>query len=132
MAIYLDASAIAKLVNPEKESASLRRYLDSDLPRTSSAIAMVEVLRAAKRHESPELLLAAREALARLALVDLDEELLEAAGLLEAPLRTLDAIHLATALAMSPALEAFVTYDRRLLDAARAAGLVAVAPGQRS
>lgn len=121
-ATYLDSSAIVKLAVAEPESAALRRYLSRRRPLVSSALAKAEVTRAllplgehaAQRGE---------EVLARLALIRLNDRILVAAGrLLPAELRTLDAIHLATALQLGGELAALVTYDVRLGAAAAAAG----------
>jgi predicted nucleic acid-binding protein len=72
----------------------------------------------------------ARLVLDGVALLGLDQEILEkAAGLAPAELRTLDAIHIASALALGKDLLAFVTYDERQLAAARNAGLPLVRPG---
>lgn len=71
--------------------------------------------------------------LRRLDLVDLDRELLRSAGALPGPgLRSLDAVHLASALRVRDVLDAFVAYDDRLLEAARLAGLVVARPGPYS
>src|SRR6476659_9766469 len=96
-ATYLDSSAIVKLVVAEPESAALRRYLRRRRPLVSSALARAEVARALL----PLGEAAARrghEVLARLELLRVSDRILSAAGdLLPAELRTIDAIHLATA-----------------------------------
>ena len=67
--------------------------------------------------------------LSGLQFIELGADTTELAGsLAPARLRSLDAIHLASALAVAPELDAFVTYDARLADAARAAGLEVVVP----
>lgn len=128
--VYLDSSAIVKLVVDEPESAVLRRELASRPEWTSSALAQVEVVRALRRaHVAPAALRYAAEMLDRIALVAVDDGVLEAAATAEpAALRSLDAIHLATAASLS-GLEAVVAYDRRLVDAALAAGLSVLSPG---
>ena len=124
---YADASAIAKLVLVEPGSQAMLRWFIESERVISNRVAQIEVHRAASRvHHEP----------ARLAMVlkaietfELDEDVTLRAKLLEPPmLRTLDAIHVATALAIGPTLDAFVTYDDRLADAARAAGLPVVRP----
>ena len=116
--IYLDSSAIVKLVIREPESAALRRYLLQRKPMVSSALARAEVSRAvlafglsAQR--------AAQEVLGRIDLLRVNNRILSIAGTLEpASLRTLDAIHLASALSLEETLADFVCYDHRLSQAA--------------
>ena len=128
--LYLDSSAIVKLVLPELESAALRRELLGRPERISSALARVEMLRALRRANAPQETLKRAEAvLDRIALVPLEELVLHAAAALEPEgLKSLDAIHLATALSVDGVI-AMATYDRRLLAAAAAAGLPAISPG---
>jgi predicted nucleic acid-binding protein len=97
----------------------------------SSRLASVEVLRAVKRGAAPdETEQRARAVLDRPTLAAVDDTVLDLAGRLPGPdLRSLDAIHLATALSLGDLPEAFVTYDRRLAEAARAHGLTVVQPG---
>lgn len=128
-ALYLDSSAFVKLVVGETESAALRTYLASrDARRVSSALLRTESLRAV-RHLGPDALATVREGLRRVDLIGMDDRILDAAGTL-APqvLRTLDAIHLATALAVGDDLDAIVTYDQRMVDAARLIGLSTATP----
>lgn len=128
MALYLDSSAIVKLVVREPESAALRRWLRRKRPLVSSALARTEVLRA--------LLPAGGEAVSRgravlrgLALLRVNDRVLEAAGLLlPVALRSLDAIHLATARELGDELGSLVTYDDRLAEAARDLGHRVAAP----
>ena len=130
MQLYLDSSALVKLVVSEAESSALRTYLAerrSDA-RMAAALARTEVVRAVAMHRSIELVETARSIIARLHLVPLNNRLLDAAATKLPPeLRTLDAIHLAAAMT-APDLRALVTYDRRLADAAATAGLAVVAP----
>lgn len=128
MATYLDSSAIVKLAVQEPESDALRRYLRRRRPLVSSALARTEVLRA-PLPGGDAALARGREVLARLDLVRVGDRVLDAAGeLLPAELRSLDAIHLATARLLGSDLGPFVTYDDRLADAARRLGLRATAP----
>lgn len=129
---YLDASALVKLATHELETDALREHLSQYSSRATSRLAAVEVPRALERRGA-ESVAAAGGALAEtfegLLMVELDNTItLRAAGIEPAQLRSLDAIHLASALSMGDELEAVVTYDRRLADAARAAGLTVVAP----
>jgi predicted nucleic acid-binding protein len=129
--LYLDASAIVKLVVHELETDQLTAYV-SDAALVSSEISEVEVPRAAylKTGES-ESIARAETLLRRLSLVALDDELRrEAARSLPADLRSLDAIHLASCLRLKTQLEAVVVYDRKLSAALRAHALRVEAPGR--
>lgn len=127
-ALYLDSSAFVKLI-VEPESAAIRTFLTSHGPRrVSSALLRAESLRSV-RHLGPDALANAREGLRRIDLIGIDDRILDAAGTLEPQvLRTLDAIHLATALAVGDDLEVIVTYDERMVDAARLMGLPTATP----
>lgn len=117
-----------KLVVEEAESAALRELLMVEREQIASAIAEVEVIRAARR-ASAGLESRARAVLASVTVLELAEHVRAGAALLEPmTLRTLDAIHLATALALGSELRALVTYDRRLADAADAVGVSVVTP----
>jgi hypothetical protein len=127
--VYLDSSALVKLAVVEPETAALRRYLRSRGRRASSAIARVEVVRAARSH-GPRAAATARQLLVRVDLVRLEDPLLDSAATLGPPLlRSLDAVHLATALSLGSLVEAFVTYDDRLASAARELGFSVRRPG---
>jgi uncharacterized protein len=126
--IYLDSSALVKMVIEEPESLALAQYLAGFLGdnRLSAAIARTELSRAVARHGAA--VENARTALARLNFVAVTTSVLDVAAAITPPeLRTLDAIHLAAAMSV-PELRALVTYDRRLADAATDAGLVVVSP----
>ena len=125
----LDSSALVKLVDQEPESEALAQFLHLRPHQVSSALARVEVVRAA-RTRGPAAVAKARVLLDALRLFALDEELLDSAAEVGSPgLRSLDAIHLASALAMGRTLGALVTYDRRMAAAARQLGLPVIAPG---
>jgi predicted nucleic acid-binding protein len=127
--LYLDSSAIVKLVVQESESDQLRLFLASDLHRFSCALARVEVIRAVRRHGQPAVV-RARQALRRLHLLALDDDLLDAAARIDPlVLRALDAVHLAAAGTLGSALQAVVTYDLRMKSSAEALGLPVVSPG---
>ena len=128
--VYLDSSALLKLVVLEPESSALREFLRGRALRLSSALAEVEVPRALRRaRHGAGARRRAAEVLARVALVALDRPILRAAAALGPPdLRSLDAIHLATAQAIGDDLAGIVSYDRRLSAAAFAAGLEVWAP----
>jgi predicted nucleic acid-binding protein len=127
-ATYLDSSAIVKLAVAEPESAALRRYLSRRRPLVSSALAKAEVGRALLPLGEPAVR-RGRDVLARIELIRMSDRVLAAAGaLLPAELRTLDAIHLATALGLGSDLARVVTYDERMRGAATAVGARVAAP----
>jgi predicted nucleic acid-binding protein len=127
--IYIDTSALAKLVVPEPESESLGAYLSEAPGIVTSALTAIELKRAVRRHQ-PARLVAAEGLLLTIATIELSREVLRTAGsLAPAALRTLDAIHLASALLVRDELDMFVAYDSRLLDAATAAGIPTASPG---
>lgn len=141
--IYLDSCALVKLIREEDESAALQAWLDerADEMMVTSELVRAEVLRVIRRNnhsEQGELIDARKlsadldEAAAVLEAVTqlvVDRKVLDRAGALEAPMvRTLDAIHLATALDLQASTIEFATYDRRLAAVVRQAGLVAVSP----
>jgi uncharacterized protein len=128
VATYLDSSAIVKLAVREPESAALRRYLRRRRPLLSSALARTEVLRALLP-AGDEAVARGRSVLQRLDLVRVNDRVLEAAGLLRpAELRSLDAIHLATAHQFGRDLKALITYDERMASAAKELGYRIVQP----
>ena len=128
-ALYLDSSAFVKLAVEEPDTVALRRYVaGSPGRRVSSALLRTEALRAV-RHLGAEALATIRESLRRIDLIGIDDRILESAGMLEPRvLRTLDAIHLATAVAVGDDLDAIVTYDERMADGARLLGLSTATP----
>ena len=125
---YLDASAIVKIIAPERESDALIAWLLARRPLATTVIARVEVARALLRMRlgpaarEHALISAIDEIPLSLAVVE------RAATLMPAEVRSLDAIHLASAIEVGSDLEAFVTYDRRMADAARGLGLPVVSP----
>jgi uncharacterized protein len=126
--IYLDSSALVKLVVREPESGALMRYLAQHAERASCGLARTEVVRAVSA-QGGRALARARKLLNRIDLVALDDELLDDAGLLgTSALRSLDTIHLAAARSLGQDLIAVVTYDSRMAAAATALGLDAVSP----
>ena len=128
--IAFDSSALAKLVVCEQETAPLRAWLAAreEAAWSASSLTRVEVVRAVARAQAAAVP-AARRLLAGLDLVPLGPDVLELAADLGPPsLRSLDALHLATALSLGSALDAFVVYDERLAQAAIDAGLPVVTP----
>ena len=133
--VYIDTSAAMKLVRPELHSAELSRWIDGMETRSfvSSVLIEVELMRATRRID-PGRLDRAVDVLAGIGIVTLSSAVVErAAGYGEPGIRSLDAVHLATAehvaQATDGALRAFLAFDERLLAAARNLGLPTVAPG---
>lgn len=127
-ATYLDSSGIVKLVVAEAESAALRQYLRRRRPLVSSALARTEVGRALLPFGAGPVRRGA-EVLSRLELVRVSDRLLEAAARLQpVEMRSLDAIHLATAQQLGGSLARLVTYDARMSATAKSLGWTVVAP----
>lgn len=128
MSLYLDTSAAVKLIVDEEESEALAAYIDSSMNEqelVSSALLETELRRLAIRLEFDQSVVT--DLLARVDLVDPPRSLFHEAGLLPgAHLRSLDALHLATALRVD--CEFFLAYDKRLVDAAHAVGLSVQSP----
>jgi predicted nucleic acid-binding protein len=129
--VYLDTSAIVKLVVPERETEALLGWLEGWPDRVSSALARVEVHRALWRAGASRAVRARADAvLSGLVLLRLDDQVLSQAAVFKTPsLRALDAIHLASALSLGDAPEALVTYDARLAAAAAKQRLSVQHPG---
>jgi predicted nucleic acid-binding protein len=128
--IYLDSAAVVKLVHAEAESAALRRWLDerADTGWMSSVLAEIESFRALARY-APGAAARLPAVLDLIDLIPLDPPIrILAQTARPATVRSLDAIHLGTALHARHRLTSFITYDKRLLDAATAAGLPTDAP----
>lgn len=133
--LYLDSSAIVKLIAREPETPALVDRLRERPDIVSSALARVEVLRAARRDRSRVAEIRRAEAvMASIALLRIDDAVLDAAAAIGGPdLRSLDAIHLASALSLGDALTAIVTYDRQLASGAHDHGIEVLMPStQRS
>ncbi len=128
--IYLDSAAIVKLAHAEPESPALRRWLDrrAETGWISSVLTEIESFRALARY-APEAVSRLPAVLDLIDLIDLDQRIrILAQAVQPVTVRSLDAIHLGTALNSRPGLTCFVTYDTRLLDAARTAGLQVDSP----
>lgn len=132
--LYLDSSALVKLVRPEAETDALLKFLSNWPERISSALARVEVLRAVRRAGVGESAYERGESIfARIGLVRVDEAVLRGAARLEPlELGSRDAIHLATALSVGEDLGGIVCYDARLAQAAARSGVATMAPGAES
>jgi predicted nucleic acid-binding protein len=129
--IYLDTSAFVRLIRGERETPALQGFLTGHHGTTlvSSALLVLETRRAVL-HQAPGQLARADLLLTRIDQVDITRAVLEAASRLPDPaLRSLDAVHLATALQLGQDLDALVTYDSRLAAAAERQRLPVVTPG---
>jgi uncharacterized protein len=127
-ATYLDSSALVKLAVREPESAALRRYLRRRRPVLASALARTEVARALLPL-GPDASRRGQDVLAHVALVRINDRILTAAGAMPpVELRSLDAIHLATAQQLGADLARIVTYDDRMATAAKQLGLTVARP----
>jgi predicted nucleic acid-binding protein len=128
--IYLDTSSLVKLLFDEPESTALTEWLtlNTDIPKVTSDLSTVELLRTCQRFDG-SLVDEARRLLDGVDLVPIDHVIVEQAAIL-APreLRSLDAIHLASALSLNADLTDFVAYDVRLCSAAEKAGLPVKSP----
>lgn len=111
----------------ERESAALIRAIAGRGPYITSVVGEVETVRACRRADVPAAQVA--EVLAHVTLIAVDDAVRMRAGAAgPTRLRTLDAIHLATALSVRDALEAIAVYDVRLARAAEGAGLHVLSP----
>lgn len=127
-ATYLDSSAIVKLAVREDESVALRRYLRRRRPLVSSSLVRTEVLRALLPG-GDDAVAAGRKVLTRLDLIRISTGVLDDAAVLQpADLRSLDAIHIATARRLGRDLGTIVTYDERMAEAASDLGHHVAAP----
>jgi len=126
--LYLDTSAALKLLLLEEESLAIRAYV-SDQDWASSALLRTELVRAVGRVD-PSVVPRALDLLVQPRLLAINTRVLNVAAKLDPPgLRSLDAIHLASALELRDELTAFVAYDNRLLAAASALGMSVASPG---
>jgi uncharacterized protein len=128
--IYLDSSALVKLVLTESESRALSRWLAerADLALVSSALHRTEVPRAVWRADPSALPRSLRQ-MRGVEKVAVSTAILDSASVIPPQtLRCSDAVHLASALSIRRELTAFVAYDKRLLAAARDAGLPTASP----
>ncbi|MGI8647252.1 MAG: VapC toxin family PIN domain ribonuclease [Acidimicrobiales bacterium] len=128
--IYLDSAAVVKLVHAETQSQALREWLDerADIGWVSSVLVEIESFRALARH-SPEAVSRLPPVLDLIDLVELNLAVRISAQIITPKtVRSLDAIHLATALRLRENLVSFVTYDKRLAEVATLAGLTVNMP----
>lgn len=126
--LYADTSALAKLILDEPESTVLRTYVETVGALASSVLVVTELVRSVRRNR-PDLEEQASLLLRGVALIEVDRAILDVAARLDpTALRSLDAIHLATALSLGRDLEALITYDTRMAEATRASGIVVRMP----
>jgi predicted nucleic acid-binding protein len=126
---YLDTSALAKLVLEESGSAAMRDWAAERIGGVfTSMLARVELERAVALR-APDAVASARALLDSLFVLRFDRAIIDHAARIDPPaLRSLDALHLASALSLDEDLHGMVTYDRHLADAARANGVQVAAP----
>ena len=126
---YFDSSAFVKLIVEEPESSALKSWIEAEgVTAVSSDLARTETVRAVRRYQ-PEFAAEARALFNPVTCVRVESRILERAALLDPPeLRSLDAIHLATALSLGDELDGLVSYDERLARAARENGIPTLAP----
>ena len=132
--IYLDSSAIVKMIRPEAESRELVEWLNRrNEPAVTSVLAEIEVPRALRRSSRAHLA-AMPAVLARISRIEMDAAVRATAGAyLTDALRSLDAVHLATAevlVASGKTVSAFVTYDTRQAGAVEPTGIRVEIPGR--
>lgn len=133
--IYIDTSALTKLLIAERETPELQAWLATQSDRgefaATSALGRVELMRVVARYGEPGQSERARYLLDGLDILPLTEPVIALAETVGPPtLRSLDAIHLASAAQIEQELTAFVTYDHRLLEGCREVGLATASPGQ--
>jgi predicted nucleic acid-binding protein len=128
--IYFDTSALMKLVVTEDETAPLEAWLDEhpEIRWTTSDLTRVELLRGVMRRQ-PVALLQAQQLITRMTRIPVSDAILQYASTCQPPLlRSLDAIHLASAMEFRKEIEWMVVYDKRLLEVAKLNGVSVVSP----
>ena len=127
---FIDSSAIIKLIKPEKESAALIKKLPNGL--IASRISRVEVTRTIIRNE-PDLLDATYDVLADIQMVPVEDAIITIAENLPQfiDLRSLDSLHIASALSIKNVLKGIITYDKEMVKAAVALGFKTLSPGMK-
>jgi predicted nucleic acid-binding protein len=127
--IYLDASALITLISGRRYADELRSFLAAQpaMPMATSTLGLIETVRTMDRiGDYPGLM---HDLVGQFTEILLIEEVRDAAAALPGRLRTLDAIHVASAQILGDAFAVLLTYDKRMLEVARAVGLRAEAPG---
>ena len=128
--VYADTSALVKLVQNEAESSDLRKWLSQHQPLiATSDLTTTEILRAC-RTSAPEAVLEVTQMLTKFVRIPLSRSLCHSAGVsVPLPLKSLDALHVATAMLLSEEILGVLTYDRQMIRAAHALGLPTFSPG---
>jgi len=119
--IYLDTSAAVKTLFAEADSESIRALFADEQPFVSSRVFELEVHSAAARRGVAEE--RAAELVRKVTLVAVDDAVVDAALAAGSALRTLDALHLATALQLGGVVETMLSFDKELLEQAQARGI---------
>jgi predicted nucleic acid-binding protein len=127
--IYLDASALVTLVTGRPYASELRGYLagSPEMPMGTSTIGFIETVRTLDRVGSYPT--AMQDLLASFTEILVTDEIRDAAASLPGGVRTLDAVHIASAQAIGDALASLISYDKRMLDIAHSVGIPVAAPG---
>jgi len=126
---YFDTSALAKLIVQESETAALRRWIAAEQPAAiASDLVRTELFRVVRR-VAPDRMVETRRVIETVTLLRATPAIFDRAGRMNPPgLRSLDAIHLATALDLGEEVQAVITYDHRLAEAAEANGIPTLGP----
>ena len=127
--IYLDASALVTLVTGRPYARELREFLTQspEMPMGTSTIGFVETVRTLDRVGSYPTVM--QDLLAGFTEILVTDEIRDGAASLPGGVRTLDALHIASAQAIGDALAFLVSYDKRMLDVAHSVGIPVAAPG---
>lgn len=128
MSWYIDSSAILKLIFTEKETFALDKVMNNKM--VTSTLTRVEVKRAVNRINSTKSKVA-NDVLAQLQYIELDSQTLNLAEAFspDVTLRTLDAIHVASVLRISEAVQGIITYDKQMIANAEKMGIKVLSPG---
>lgn len=127
--IYLDASALVSLVTGRPYARELREFLaqSPEMPMGTSTVGFIETVRTLDRVGSYPT--AMQDLLATFTEILVTDEIRDAAASMPGIVRTLDAVHIASAQAIGDALASLVSYDKRMLDIAHSVGIPIAAPG---
>ena len=127
--IYLDASALVTLVTGRPYAREIHEFLTQspEMPMGTSTIGFIETVRTLDRVGSYPTVM--QDLLAGFTEILVTDEIRDGAASLPGGVRTLDAIHIASAQAIGDALAFLVSYDKRMLDVAHSVGIPVAAPG---
>lgn len=127
--IYLDASALVTLISQREYAGQLRDFLAGRpaMPMATSTLGFIETVRTMDQiGDYPDLM---HDLVGQFTEILMTEEVRDAATALPGRLRTLDAVHVASAQVLGDVLDVLVTYDKPMLEVARSVGIPAEAPG---